>query len=420
MYYGQHMIFQSPESRQKYKETFSIDPVTGSVSLNQCLDYESNSYYQFIVTAKDSGPNGGLSSTAEFTIHVKDVQDEPPFFTGIYRKPIKANTPKGSEAARVHAIDGDQGVSNEIHYSITYSSCGDGLFIINSATGVIYTSRNIDRNSGTIRQQFGYCTVTVEASEIQKVNETQYGNTTASTNVTITLQDFNAHQPTTTDVTGIAASTLQPTKQTLPSLNCTEPWNFQSPCNESTVQAGVTKFPHPASHHKFLICDASGKTYSAYCPPNEVFHAGCSSCAPPLQRFSASCQLFKDDFTNPCSKENVIAGNLTFPYPNSSTKYIRCDTLGNAWVEECLSGSLWDQANLVCMLPAAYNPCHRRGSMVQSLFPHYCNPRLYVQCGNNQQPFVHTCQKNYVFLQWDLTCIPPGFPGSEHLRYTCN
>ncbi|XP_060598660.1 uncharacterized protein LOC132752360 [Ruditapes philippinarum] len=203
-------------------------------------------------------------------------------------------------------------------------------------------------------------------------------------------------------------------------LALAEDWGFDNPCNKSSVLKGVTKFPHPDSIFKFLICDASGKTFSAQCPKEEVFHADCSSCALPNQTFSKSCTISNEMFRKPCSKENIIAGNLTFPHPNSTNKYIRCDSRGNAWEEECFSGSFWDQTKMICVLPEAFNPCHRRDSIVQTLYPHYCNPRLYVQCDNNGHPLVHMCQKDYVFLNNDLTCSPPGFPGTEYLRYTCN
>ncbi|XP_053392529.1 protocadherin Fat 1-like [Mercenaria mercenaria] len=73
---------QSLEARQMYSQTFSIDPVTGHVSLNSCLDYERNSYYQFRVTAQDAGSNIQFTSTTELVILVKDVIDESAFITG--------------------------------------------------------------------------------------------------------------------------------------------------------------------------------------------------------------------------------------------------------------------------------------------------------------------------------------------------
>ncbi|XP_053390754.1 cadherin-87A-like, partial [Mercenaria mercenaria] len=186
---------QSQESRKKYSETFSIDPKTGSVSLNQCLDYESNSYYQFIVTAKDFGPNGGLNSTAEFIIRVQDVQDKPPFFTGIpYRADIDENSAKGTLIVQIHAEDGDPGVSNNVNYTITDSTCGD-VFHVDSFSGDITTSGNIDLDAGKVKNESGNCIITVLAEEIESAGEEQYGNTTASTHITVSVQDVDDNLP---------------------------------------------------------------------------------------------------------------------------------------------------------------------------------------------------------------------------------
>ncbi|XP_060593848.1 protocadherin Fat 3-like, partial [Ruditapes philippinarum] len=107
----------------EYNNTFLIDPATATVSLVKCLSFERNTYYHFVITAKDGGPNGGLISTADLIIQVKDVQNKPPFFTGTYRKTINGSI------ARV------------------YSSCGD-LFAIDNHTGVIYAATNVDINTG--------------------------------------------------------------------------------------------------------------------------------------------------------------------------------------------------------------------------------------------------------------------------------
>ncbi|XP_060598690.1 cadherin-24-like isoform X2 [Ruditapes philippinarum] len=309
----------------------------------------------------DDGPNGGLTATTDLIIRVKDVQDKPPFFTGTYRKAINGRITRGTGVIQVNAVDGDSGISNEISYSVLYSSCGD-LFAIDNHTGVIYAATNVDINTGIVSQQFGLCVLTIEASEIEMPHQKQYGYTTTSTNVTLILLGVTYNTLPSVSPACNNAGTQYTTTNTSPPTNiplsCKEDWDFDNPCNKSNVLKGVTKFPHPDSIYKFLICDVSGKTFSAQCPKNEVFHADCSLCALPNQTFSKLCTISNKMFRNPCSKENIIAGNLTFPHPDSTNKYIRCDSRGNAWEEECFSGSFWDQTQMICVLPEAFNPCH--------------------------------------------------------------
>ncbi|XP_060598701.1 cadherin-related family member 1-like [Ruditapes philippinarum] len=122
--YSMKPIAQTPELEDVYKKKFSIDVSTGDVSLEECLDYETNSYYQFNVIATDGGPNGGKSSSAELIIRVQDVQDMPPFFTGLpYMMTAHENIKNNASLIKVAAKDGDTGVSNRVSYSIS------GMFV---------------------------------------------------------------------------------------------------------------------------------------------------------------------------------------------------------------------------------------------------------------------------------------------------
>ncbi|XP_045205401.2 protein jagged-1-like [Mercenaria mercenaria] len=203
-------------------------------------------------------------------------------------------------------------------------------------------------------------------------------------------------------------------------FNCTENWHFHSPCSKDSVLAGETRFPHPDSHEKFLMCDLSGKTYVVYCPPNEIFYADCSQCAAPGQVFSASCEKVVTGVINPCSRFNILQGNLFFPYPGVSSKYIHCDIWGHAWEQDCQPGYIWDQQDLTCIIPTTFSPCHQHGTLTQALYPHHCDPHLYVHCDGNGQSYIQACQPNYVFLPARLSCVPIGFPGSENLQNTCH
>lgn len=62
------------------RETFHIDPHTGTLTLAAPLDRETIAQYSFLVIATDGGPKP-LSTSASVTVKVKDYNDNPPVFT---------------------------------------------------------------------------------------------------------------------------------------------------------------------------------------------------------------------------------------------------------------------------------------------------------------------------------------------------
>jgi cadherin EGF LAG seven-pass G-type receptor 1 len=55
---------------------FSIDTLTGEVSLTKSLDYEATRRYRIIVRVVDNG-NPPKSNTSEILVHVNDINDNP-------------------------------------------------------------------------------------------------------------------------------------------------------------------------------------------------------------------------------------------------------------------------------------------------------------------------------------------------------
>ncbi|MDP2507297.1 cadherin repeat domain-containing protein, partial [Oceanobacter sp. 3_MG-2023] len=106
---------------------FSIDAVTGEVTLLADADYETKSSYSFIVTATDGA---SLQDSQAVTLDVNDLDEVAPAFTS------------GSTAT---AIDENSGENTVIYTAATddatavYSLSGAdaGLFSINSATGEV-------------------------------------------------------------------------------------------------------------------------------------------------------------------------------------------------------------------------------------------------------------------------------------------
>ncbi|XP_057206378.1 protocadherin Fat 3a isoform X2 [Triplophysa rosa] len=162
---------------------FSIDKSSGIVVLERLLDREVQSSYRITVRASDQGVPIRLSSLANITITVLDINDNPPVFE---RRDYLATLPEdvavGTEVVQVYAASKDIGTNADIYYSIR-SGNQQGHFTININTGAISVSRPLDFES--CKDYF----LTVEAAD---------GGTPplgAVTMVNINLTDVNDNAP---------------------------------------------------------------------------------------------------------------------------------------------------------------------------------------------------------------------------------
>ncbi|XP_060751261.1 protocadherin beta-16-like isoform X42 [Tachysurus vachellii] len=95
---------------------FSIDKVTGKVTVNGNIDYEEETSYEMRVQAKD-GP--GLASTAKMIIDITDVNDNAPrIITKSLNDPIPENSVTGTEVAIINIQDNDSGDNRKFRCSI--------------------------------------------------------------------------------------------------------------------------------------------------------------------------------------------------------------------------------------------------------------------------------------------------------------
>ena len=118
--------------------TFAINQLTGVLTLQELLDYESISQYNVTVMATDSG-SPQMNSTLSVTINVIDVDDtDPVFLLSEYVFNISENASVPSEVGTVTAIDVDSSV-------VTYAIPGGDLseFSIN-AMGDISLIQSLD------------------------------------------------------------------------------------------------------------------------------------------------------------------------------------------------------------------------------------------------------------------------------------
>ena len=99
------------------------------------LDREEKAQYKLNVIATDGG-TVPLSTTAELTINVLDVDDNcPEFNPKVYNVTIEENLPRDTIVINVTASDRDSGKNAELQYAI---KAGDdqGGFAIDPITGI--------------------------------------------------------------------------------------------------------------------------------------------------------------------------------------------------------------------------------------------------------------------------------------------
>nr|XP_054754586.1 protocadherin Fat 4-like [Lytechinus pictus] len=126
---------------------FSIDAVSGIVSLVGSLDRENSVEHQIQVIAEDRAMYP-QSATAMLIVTVTDVDDNPPIFLPrVYAADVFENSPSATPVVTVTATDADTGTNADFEYVI---SGGDGtdFFTINPETGLILTQGNLDFEAG--------------------------------------------------------------------------------------------------------------------------------------------------------------------------------------------------------------------------------------------------------------------------------
>lgn len=167
---------------ENYNPTmFSIDSVTGQLSLLVPLDREQQNVHRLTVFARDSG-SPPLESMATVSIHVRDQNDNPPvFLTPHFIFFIPENVPTLSQVGKVEVKDPDKGENGTTELYVVNSSAP---FVVDNTQGMLRTTRNLDRE-------------TEDRYELYLL-ASDHGQTVALTStarVTIFVEDINDNQP---------------------------------------------------------------------------------------------------------------------------------------------------------------------------------------------------------------------------------
>ncbi|XP_060751945.1 protocadherin Fat 3 [Tachysurus vachellii] len=161
---------------------FNIDMESGVIYIYQPLDRERSDRYLLNISIYDMGLLQ-RSNWRLLTVNIDDVNDNSPQFSlESYNAVLPENTAIGTEVIQIVASDIDLDHNGEIFYTLlTHTQ----LFIINSATGWVYVSGQLDRES------LSDITLKIEARD-----KAERGNQKSSvTSLKVYLEDLNDCPP---------------------------------------------------------------------------------------------------------------------------------------------------------------------------------------------------------------------------------
>lgn len=163
-----------------YSIPFKIGPDSGAISTVNSIDRETNPSYSFQVVAIDGG---GRKAFANVTITITDKNDNKPVFKpDVYFKEVKEDAPVTTEIVTVTAHDADSELYSNVTYVIIAGN-DDGLFAINSLTGVVTIAQKLDRETKDLH------ILTIKAADAGGIPSTN------NATVNVTVLDVNDEPP---------------------------------------------------------------------------------------------------------------------------------------------------------------------------------------------------------------------------------
>ncbi|KAL0101976.1 hypothetical protein PUN28_018495 [Cardiocondyla obscurior] len=129
------------------KGCFTVDSLTGALTLAKQLDREERAEYTLILKASDRAPPGEqLASTVTARIIVLDQNDNDPVFVApeITNINIASNRLPGASLVRVIAVDNDSGDNGRISYVIT-SGNEESQFTVGYESGIVGLAKPITK-----------------------------------------------------------------------------------------------------------------------------------------------------------------------------------------------------------------------------------------------------------------------------------
>ncbi|XP_067625323.1 cadherin-related tumor suppressor-like [Eurosta solidaginis] len=161
------------------KSFFKINSSTGEITSAVSFDYEERRDYNLQIMA--ANPDSQMQSTAMCVVHITGINEYyPQFVQPVFHFDVSESAVIGTSIGSIQATDKDAGEDGKVYYLLVGSS-NDWGFSINAATGIMYVSRRLDRETQN------RVVLTVMAKNYGGIR----GNDTDEAQVIISIQDGN-------------------------------------------------------------------------------------------------------------------------------------------------------------------------------------------------------------------------------------
>lgn len=164
---------------------FSVDPVSGLLSVAAMLDREAKAEFNLVVVAQDQG-RPARSATASVLVQVSDVNDNDPTFSqSEYKVEVSELAPVNEMLLTLSAVDPDDGENGRVTYSISQQdpSSTPAVFELDSSNGTLRLAQTLDNSEVKVYR------LTVQAKD----GGTPFRATVCD--VTVTVKDENNNRP---------------------------------------------------------------------------------------------------------------------------------------------------------------------------------------------------------------------------------
>lgn len=205
---------------------FSIDSLSGEISVVSPLDYEAQPEYMLTIVATDTGSPQLTSQALQVTINLMNENDERPLFNASsYMFTLEENS-AATVVGRVNATDRDAG---DTFGMVRYSMGSNDYFTIDAATGNIRSTGMIDRES-LLSNSIMFTVIAADGGQPPL---------SSTADVTVTILDQNDNPPRfSRDQYLIYVSPTQPTGATIETLSASD---LDEPPNNRSIYQMVTQ-----------------------------------------------------------------------------------------------------------------------------------------------------------------------------------
>ncbi|TRY64619.1 hypothetical protein DNTS_017041 [Danionella cerebrum] len=195
------------------------DKKEGIISLRKPLDYENRKAYSLNIEGLNTHLDprfsylGPFKDTTMLKLIIGDVDEAPVFTMDYYIMDVYENAPAGTEVGSVTAQDPDS-TGSKVSYTIEPNAEGDSLFSIDPDSGLVSTSRSLDR------EQAAWHNITVVASEMDNPNLVSY------VPVTVQVLDVNDNAPFVASDSSLVVCESFKAGQVIQTIRATDKDNF--------------------------------------------------------------------------------------------------------------------------------------------------------------------------------------------------